>query len=90
MKTLKSYCSLIFFSIILFTSSNVYSDSCISPDEDTNREKNIHNLFAWAEIKYPNFFAPSHAPVQKFCPWSLLQNSKFHEPVFANESHLYF
>jgi hypothetical protein len=69
MDTLKSHCFLI-FSIIIFTSSNVYSDSCISPDEDANREKNIHNLFAWAEIKYPNFFAPSHAPIQKFCPWT--------------------
>ncbi len=71
MKTLKAYCSLI-FSIILFTSSNVYSDSCITPDEDANREESIHNLFTWAEIKYPNFFAPSHAPVQKFCPWTFV------------------
>ena len=60
MKTSKIYCLVIYFTVCISISPNLYAD----------RTGSIRTLFTWAEINYSNLFVPSPAAIQNAPSWT--------------------
>lgn len=60
MKITKTYCLVIYFTIMICASTNSYAD----------RAGSIRAIFIWAEANYSNIFVPSPASIQNAPPWT--------------------
>ncbi len=65
MKVSKTYCLVIYFTVCICISPNLYAD----------RAGSIRALFTWAEANYSNLFMPSPATIQNAPPWTYVYYS---------------
>ena len=78
MKTSKIYCLVIYFTVCICISPNLYAD----------RAGSIRALFTWAEANYSNLFMPSPAAIQNAPPWTYVYYPETNTYIVVDDKDL--
>ena len=78
LKTSKIYCLVIYFTVCICISPNLYAD----------RAGSIRALFTWAEANYSNLFMPSPAIIQSTPPWTYVYYSETNTYIGVDDKDL--